>query len=71
MIALAFLLTGYLYRKLQWHPTLFFAQIINSLLGLFLGVSLIGAIGGFARSRGWIPEMNIFAPERVTIICPN
>jgi signal transduction histidine kinase len=32
------------------------------MLGLFLTGMLIGTAGKVARSRGWIPEMNVFAP---------
>src|SRR5690242_17034973 len=62
MIALAFVLTGYLYRAIHWQPPLLFTHITNALLGLFFGGSLVGISSRFARARGWIPEMNVFAP---------
>ncbi|MFT3894412.1 MAG: HAMP domain-containing sensor histidine kinase [Anaerolineales bacterium] len=62
MIALAFVLTRYLYRTIQWQPPLLLTQIINALLGLFFGGSLVGISSRFARARGWMPEMNVFAP---------
>jgi signal transduction histidine kinase len=62
MIALAFVLTGSLYRAIHWQPPLIIIQIINTLLGLLLAGSLIGVVSRVARSRGWIPEMNVFGP---------
>jgi signal transduction histidine kinase len=62
MIALAFFITAYLYTITNLHPSMVIAQVINSLLGLFLTGMLVGAVGKVARSRGWIPEMNVFRP---------
>ncbi|HLO28861.1 MAG TPA: HAMP domain-containing sensor histidine kinase [Anaerolineales bacterium] len=62
MIAVAFFLTGYLYRILNWHPSPLLTQIVNTLLGLLFTGTMIGMVGKFARSRGWIPEMNVFRP---------
>ncbi len=62
MIAVAFFLTGYLYQTIHWHPSALLTQIINTLLGLLLTGLLIGGIGQIAKSRGWIPEMNVFRP---------
>ncbi len=61
MIAIAFFLTGYLYQKLHWYPSLLLIQIINTLLGLFFAGILIGMVSKLARARGWIPEANLFA----------
>src|SRR6266496_941989 len=62
MIIVAYFLTGYVYKVIAWQPPLLLLQIINTLLGLVLTGSLIGAAGSIARSRGWVPEMNVFAP---------
>ncbi|HSB02216.1 MAG TPA: HAMP domain-containing sensor histidine kinase [Anaerolineales bacterium] len=62
MIAAAFFLTGYLYQTIHWHPSALLTQIVNTLLGLLLTGAIAGMLGKFARSRGWIPEMNVFRP---------
>jgi two-component system, OmpR family, phosphate regulon sensor histidine kinase PhoR len=62
MIAVAFFLTSYLYKTIHWHPSALLTQIINTLLGLLLTGLMIGGIGQIAKSRGWIPEMNVFRP---------
>ena len=62
MITVAYFVTGYIYQITTWQPPLLLVQIINTLLGLVLTGSLIGAAGKVARSRGWMPEMNVFAP---------
>jgi two-component system, OmpR family, phosphate regulon sensor histidine kinase PhoR len=58
----AFFVTGYIYKIINWKPPLLLIQIVNTLLGLVFTGTLIGAAGKIARSRGWIPEMNLFAP---------
>ena len=62
MIAVAFFLTGYLYKIINWQPPTLLIQIINTLLGLLLTGMMVGIVGKFARSRGWIPEMQVFGP---------
>jgi two-component system, OmpR family, phosphate regulon sensor histidine kinase PhoR len=62
MIAVAFFLTDYFYKFVNWQPSIVLVQIINTLLGLLLTGTMIGFIGKVARSRGWMPEMNVFAP---------
>ena len=62
MTAVAFLLTGYIYKILNWHPPILLTQIINTLLSLLLTGTMVGIVGKFARARGWMPEMNIFLP---------
>jgi two-component system, OmpR family, phosphate regulon sensor histidine kinase PhoR len=62
MIAVAYYLTGYLYHLLGLKLAPLQVQIVNTLLGLLFTGLLIGVIGKFARSRGWIPEMNMFTP---------
>jgi len=62
MIAVAFLLMGYIYKIVNWHPPILLTQIINTLLGLLLTGMMVGIVGKFARSRGWMPEMNVFLP---------
>ena len=71
MIVIAFFLTGYLYKIVNWHLPVLLIQIINTLLGLLFTGTMIGTMGKAARSRGWFPEMNVFAPvldalERIT-----
>lgn len=61
-ITIAFYLTNYLYKISNWHPTILITQIGNSLLGLFFASIFMGIFGNFARTRGWIPERNLFAP---------
>jgi signal transduction histidine kinase len=62
MIAVAFYLTGRLYPALGLSPSALAVQIVNTLLGLLFTALLLGIIGKIARSRGWIPEMNMFTP---------
>jgi two-component system phosphate regulon sensor histidine kinase PhoR len=62
MLALAFILTSYIFKVIQWQPPVLLTQVINTFLGLLLVGTIIGLGGKFARSRGWIPEMNVFAP---------
>jgi len=62
MIAVAYFLTGYIYQVIGLNPLPLAIQIINTLLGLLFTGLLIGALGRIARSKGWIPEMNVFAP---------
>jgi two-component system, OmpR family, phosphate regulon sensor histidine kinase PhoR len=62
MIAAAFYLTGFIYRALDINPAPLLAQIVDTLLGLLFTGLLLGAIGKIARTRGWVPEMNMFAP---------
>lgn len=62
MIAAAYYLTGYIYQAIGLHPMPLAIQIVNTLLGLLFTGLLIGALGRIARSRGWVPEMNVFAP---------
>jgi two-component system, OmpR family, phosphate regulon sensor histidine kinase PhoR len=62
MIAVAFLLTGYIYKIANWHPASLLTQIVNTLLGLLFAGTMVGIVGKFARARGWVPEMNVFLP---------
>ncbi len=62
MLAVAFFLTGYIYKILHWQPPILLVQIINTLLGLLLTGMMVEIVGKFARSRGWIPEMQVFGP---------
>jgi len=62
MITVAFFLTGYFYKLMNWHPALLLTQIVNTLLGLLFAGVLLGTISTFARSKGWIPEMQVFSP---------
>ena len=62
MIAVAYFLTGYIYKVIHWQPPAVLAQIVNTLLGLLLTGMLVGSVSKVARSRGWIPEMKVFGP---------
>jgi two-component system, OmpR family, phosphate regulon sensor histidine kinase PhoR len=62
MISVAFFLTGYIYKVINWQPPILLTQILNTLLGLLLTGMLVGTVGNYARSRGWIPERKVFGP---------
>lgn len=62
MFVVSFFLTAYIYKALNFHPSAVLIQVINSLLGLLLTGASVGTIGKYARSKGWIPEMNVFRP---------
>lgn len=62
MITIAFFLTAYLYKIMDLQPPTVLIQIVNSLLGLLFTGTMIGIVSKIARSRGWTPEMNVFAP---------
>ena len=62
MIAIAYFLTGYLYRVIHWNPPVVLVQIINTLVGLLLTGALVGALGKVFRRKGWVPEMQVFSP---------
>jgi two-component system, OmpR family, phosphate regulon sensor histidine kinase PhoR len=62
MIAAAFFLTGFVYKFVDWSPSPLLTQIINTLLGLLFTGAMIGVVSKFARSKGWLPEMTVFAP---------
>jgi two-component system, OmpR family, phosphate regulon sensor histidine kinase PhoR len=62
MITIAFFLTGYIYKVINWHPLMLAVQIINALLGLLFAGLLFGLVARIARSKGWFPEMRSFAP---------
>jgi two-component system, OmpR family, phosphate regulon sensor histidine kinase PhoR len=62
MFTVSFFLTAYIYKIANLNPPALLAQIVNSLLGLFFTGMMIGGVTQFARSRGWVPEMNVFAP---------
>jgi signal transduction histidine kinase len=62
MFTAAFLLTGYVYKITHLNPPNLLVQIINSLLGLFFAGLFFGSVARAARSRGWVPERNVFGP---------
>ena len=62
MFSASFYLTGYLYRVTGLNPPLLVAQIVNSLLGLVLTGLTINAGTTLARTKGWMPQRNAFAP---------
>jgi two-component system phosphate regulon sensor histidine kinase PhoR len=62
MISIAFFLTSYLYKVMNWQPSALLTQIVNTLLGLLFTGLMLGTVSNFARSKGWMPEMQVFAP---------
>jgi two-component system phosphate regulon sensor histidine kinase PhoR len=62
MFSLAFFLTGYFYKFINFQPSLLASELVNSLLGLIFAGLIVGGLGRVARSRGWTPEMNLFSP---------
>ncbi len=62
MFIITFYLTAYIYTLTRLNPPRLFVQLVNSLLGLVLMGLFISGIARFARSKGWMPEMNVFAP---------
>ncbi len=62
MLTASFFLTAYLYQITHLHPPVLLAQIINTLLSLVLIGLTVGGMGKIARAKGWIPEMQVFAP---------
>ncbi len=67
MISAAFFLTEYIYKVINWHPPILLSEIVNTLLGLLVTGMLVGMIGKVARSKGWLPEMQVFAPILVAL----
>jgi signal transduction histidine kinase len=62
MITVAFFLTDYIYRIMNWQLPILLTQIINTLLGLLFTGAMVGTVGNFARSKGWLPERKLFGP---------
>jgi two-component system phosphate regulon sensor histidine kinase PhoR len=62
MVAVAFFIKNYLYKKFKRQTTPHLAQVVDTLLGLLFTGTMIGTVGKFAQSRGWIPERNVFRP---------
>lgn len=62
MIAVAYFLTGSIYKVIHWQPPTVLTQIVNTLLGLLLTGMLVGSVSKVARSKGWIPEVKVFGP---------
>jgi len=62
MITISFFLTAYLYKIVNLHLPTVLIQIFNSLLGLLFAGMVVGTVGKVARSKGWIPEMQVFSP---------
>src|SRR4030095_15663104 len=51
-----------MYRIMNWQLPILLTQIINTLLGLLFTGTIVGTVGNFARSKGWIPEKKLFGP---------
>jgi signal transduction histidine kinase len=62
MFTASYYLTAFVLKAANLSPPAFLVQVFNSLLGLVLAGILIGSAGKIARSRGWIPEQNVFRP---------
>jgi signal transduction histidine kinase len=62
MITSAFYITDYIYKITNWRLPILLSQIFNTLLGLLFAGALFGVISKFARSKGWLPERNVFRP---------
>jgi two-component system, OmpR family, phosphate regulon sensor histidine kinase PhoR len=62
MFTVAFFLTSYLYEATNLKPPLLVSEFVNALLGLIFTGLIVGGVGKLARSRGWVPEMNLFGP---------
>ena len=62
MFTVSFFLTAYIYKITNLNPPAPVIQVINSLLGLLLTGLMIGGVSKVARSKGWMPEMNVFRP---------
>jgi two-component system phosphate regulon sensor histidine kinase PhoR len=62
MFTASFFLTSYIYTISGLNPPEWVIQVVNSLLGLVFAGLIINFIAKVARSRGWIPEMNVFGP---------
>jgi signal transduction histidine kinase len=61
MFTASFFLTAYIYRLADLHPPILVVQVVNSVLGLFLTGLMIGGVTSYARSKGWMPELNVFS----------
>ncbi|MEO8285157.1 MAG: HAMP domain-containing sensor histidine kinase [Chloroflexota bacterium] len=59
---LAFFLTAAIYERTGLQPSAWLLQIINLLLGLFIGFNTMGLIVSLLRARGWTPEAQAFGP---------
>ncbi len=62
MISASFYLTAYIYKLLDLVPPPWLIQVVNSLLGLIFTGLIINFGSRYARSKGWMPEMQAFGP---------
>lgn len=62
MFVVAFLLTASIYKVFALNPPMLLVQVINSLLGLLLTGLVFGSLSKVARSKGWIPEVQVLGP---------
>ena len=62
MIAVAFFLTGYLYKAINWSLPGLLIQIINTLLGLFFAGALVGAAGQICPVKRLDARDEVFSP---------
>jgi two-component system, OmpR family, phosphate regulon sensor histidine kinase PhoR len=62
LLSLSYFLTAGIYRAANLHPAPLFTQIVNTLLGLVFTGLVVGVVTKIAATRGWTPELNVFAP---------
>jgi two-component system phosphate regulon sensor histidine kinase PhoR len=57
-----FFLTSALYQKMGQQPSVFVAQLINSLLSLFFSFLILTALAYILRPKQWAHRMGVFGP---------
>ena len=62
LITVAFFLTSYVYGVTGWQPPPLVAQVVNTLLGLFLFILIIGSSSYVFRHRRAEHEREVFGP---------
>ncbi len=58
----AFYLSAYIYRLIDWSPDSVFRQMINSILGFFLIILIFALIRKIAFTRYWVQERDFLGP---------
>ncbi|MFN8493738.1 MAG: HAMP domain-containing sensor histidine kinase [Caldilineaceae bacterium] len=62
ILTATFLLTGWLYQKINYHPPVLLAQIINAVLGLLFCFLFMTGLSFLFRNKGWAQQMRMFSP---------